>query len=207
MGGGTGDFRGGGRGDDENDREEPGDDQDPRRPGDGGDIPVPVPPVPAPPNAPGPTPPGPNPPGPEDPTDPGETNDCLRLVDQLAYISPAGAESPLATGVMMMNLAKADPWRSKKHPSGFRDALTFDQGTDVFRHVVGHAGAVRGNAATGLVSVYELSIDLWQWAGGHQGAKAEVLGSLAGQASGISMVLSAGNPRVARRLIRPIICK
>jgi hypothetical protein len=115
--------------------------------------------------------------------------------------------SPDVTGSAMMSAAQLDPWRSPRFPTGFKVGLTTDQGSDVYRHIFGHAGGVIGGPGGHAASAYELATDLWQLLGRKHGARAEVLGSLTGQAVGAAMVISVGSERVARRLIKPLICK
>lgn len=96
-------------------------------------------------------------------------------------------------GWTMMAVARQDPW-SGRTTTGFKGALTTGQGSDVYRHLWGHAGGVLATRTFGgAASNYELAQDVWQWITGKEGAKAEVLGSLAGQAVGAAMWLGRGN--------------
>jgi hypothetical protein len=90
-------------------------------------------------------------------------------------------------------------WSEKPRAGQLRD-----QGVDVYRHVVAHAGGAQ-DSLLALVSAYELGKDLWQLATGHRGAKAEVLGSIAGQATGV--IMRFGSVRLTRRLVKTMLCK
>jgi hypothetical protein len=80
-------------------------------------------------------------PGNPDPPKPRPGTDCEVFAEQLAIVSAIAVGREDHVGWGMMLTAKSDPWRGRE-TTGFRTALTVGQGSDVYRHIVGHAGSV-----------------------------------------------------------------
>ena len=73
--------------------------------------------------------------------------------------------------------ARRDPWDNDMFPSGFRPEHTHEQGSDVYRHTVGHAGAEWARSATAWSNGWSLSrVRLAQFIEALSGERTLILG-------------------------------
>ena len=96
-----------------------------------------------------------------------------------------------AEGAVMMYVANyMDPWQ-RKPTVGFHSYLLDEQGSDVYRHIWGHAGAILARGVGGdMMHRYQLGIDQDQMRKGYPSGASEVLGSTAGARIGELMIVA-----------------
>jgi RHS repeat-associated protein len=152
------------------------------------------------------TPPSQTPGNPEAPK-PRPGTDCEVFAEQLALVSAMAVGREDMVGWAMMWTAREDPWRGRA-VEGFKGNLTRDQGSDVYRHIVGHSGAVLAGRTGGtLAALKEFLTDVGQLARGSLGAPAEVAGDIAGWQVGITMWIGRGNTSWVTKRVTRIICQ
>ncbi len=175
--------------------------------GGGSDGTTPPPPVLSPPTPNAPTP-APDSSKPSD--EPAKQADsCHSTAQALAGMSQGILGREDVVGWNMAVIARSDPWRGRA-TTGFREALTFQQGSDVYRHIWAYAGTTLAvKTGGGLAASYEFTIDVLQALGGVKGGRTEVLDDFAGAAVGAAMWVGnvTRNPNRAYHWITRVICK